>query len=83
MSTAPNMHAPPESGNPDALTRRCTPFRTFGAFCDDGYTPTLATARGRSHVAREERELADLFDAEMARRGEARRAYRGRSVRRG
>ena len=67
----------PIPSNPDALTRRVTPFRTFGAFCDDGYTRTLVSPDA------DELELADLFDAEMVRRGEPRRAYRGRKVRRG
>jgi hypothetical protein len=55
-------------------------------FCDEeartSYSPSLYT-EPRSRTARDVREaeacriLADAYDAEMARRGDSRRAYRG------
>lgn len=78
MSTAPNIAHPSPTDNPDALTRRVTSFRSFADLTDaPGYSPTLAGEDA------EELELARLYDEHQARRGDTRRAYRGRPVRRG
>lgn len=58
--------------NVDALTRTYTAFRSFADLTTGtapDYRPTLTGARTR--------ELADAYDAEMERRGDARRAFRG------
>ena len=71
----------------DYLTRRWTGFHSFvdllNSVDDPVYFPTLIPPRGRSKSAQEEAaefaELADLYDAAQAARGDARRAYRGRA----
>ena len=56
----------------DALTRAHTAWNSFAEMIEkpaSDYFPTL-TARGT-------KPLADAYDAEMARRGDSRRAWRG------
>ena len=70
----------------DYLTRRWTGIHTFVELLnpvdDPAYIPSLIPPRGRSKAAQEEAsefaELADLYDAAQAARGDTRRAYRGR-----
>lgn len=77
MSTTSTITPSAAIHNPDALTRRVTSFRSFDELVDAAdYVPTLAGEDAQ------ELELADLYDAAQARRGDTRRAYRG-SVRRG
>ncbi len=69
----------------DELTRRWTAWEGFRALLessgDPDYRPTLQGPPGRSQAAKQEREemreLADLYDAAQAARGDSRRAYRG------
>lgn len=69
----------------DELTRRWTAWDGFRALLDPPgdptYLPTLQGPPGRSQAARiereEMRELADLYDAAQAARGDSRRAWRG------
>lgn len=58
----------------DHLTRTLTAARSFEELLQPGgaYRPSLYAADGPDTI-----ELGDLYDAEQARRGDARRAYRG------
>jgi hypothetical protein len=59
----------------DAAVAELTPYPNLRAFCDactGGYRPTFRTDLDPRFGA-----IADAFDAEMARRGDPRRALRG------
>lgn len=60
----------------DGLASKHTACDSFDAFCNLGsvqsYVPTFCGLRD----AAEKSQLADAFDTEMERRGEARRAHR-------
>ncbi len=61
----------------DVLTAKLTAFSTFREMVEDtaaDYRPTLVPAGAR---AGDIAALADTYDAEMERRGDARRAWRG------
>jgi hypothetical protein len=59
----------------DAAVAELTRFGSLAELCDactDGYRPTLRADLDPRFAA-----IADAFDAEMARRGDSRRAFRG------
>lgn len=90
MPTQPATQ-PADTARADELTRKLIHWGTsFAEWCDaveranPTYCPTIRTDAPRVGLTRREREgyaeqgeLADLFDAEMERRGSHRRAYRG------
>ena len=64
----------------DQLTRKFTASHSFAELIEGqarDYRPTLSGAGREPHTRAEIAELADLYDAAMAARGDPRRAWRG------
>ena len=63
----------------DVYTIRHTGCSSFKALCEDlqpDYEPTFIIGKSRNREEKEKAALADAYDAEMRRRGDARRAIR-------